>query len=185
MASGEYIQFLDADDYLLPQKLSSQALLISEQKEKPDFIAAAYYRLSTAGKKNTIPVNAGNEWLSLLHGRLGCTCSNLWKRESVLRINGFDEKLKSSQEYGLMFALMKNGARIIYDDKPLTLVRDRAPGMSISRKDPPKNWEQYILLRGETIQYLESNNLVSPEEKPLYFQSLFEAIRILYNLSPG
>ncbi|CAN5881917.1 hypothetical protein BH11BAC7_BH11BAC7_28900 [soil metagenome] len=185
IATGEYIQFLDADDYLLPGKISHQLQLIHAAETKPDFIAAAYTRLSVANVEREINVAEGNPWLALLNGRLGCTCSNLWKRDAVTAIAGFNESLKSSQEYGLMFDLLKNKANVIFDKVPFTMVRDQPPGQSVSRKDPPKNWEQYIRLRGDTILYLQNHALIKPEEKALFYQPLFEAIRILYNFSPS
>ena len=132
-----------------------------------------------------VKVNEGNPWLALLNGRLGCTCSNLWERNAVLRINGFNENLKSSQEYGLMFDLLKNNEKVMLDTISFTMVRDQPPGQSISRKDPPKNWEQYIRLRGETIQHLEAKKLIDAGEQNLFYQPLFEAIRILYNFAPS
>lgn len=185
IAKGDYIQFLDADDYLLPKKFEHQLNIIKTAGKKPGFIAAAYTRVSVADVKREVKVAEGNPWLALLNGRLGCTCSNLWERNAVLRINGFNENLKSSQEYGLMFDLLKNNEEVIFDTISLTIVRDQPPGQSISRKDPPKNWEQYIRLRGETIQHLKAEGMINAEEQNLFYQPLFEAIRILYNFAPS
>ncbi len=185
IAKGDYIQFLDADDFLLPGKFSHQLNIIKTSGKTPGFIAAAYTRISISDVKRDVKVTEGNPWLALLNGRLGCTCSNLWERNAVLRINGFNENLKSSQEYGLMFDLLKNNEEVIFDTTSFTTVRDQPPGQSISRKDPPKNWEQYIRLRGETIQHLEAKGLINSGEKNLFYQPVFEAIRILYNFAPS
>ena len=184
IAKGDYIQFLDADDFLLPDKLDHQSKLLEGLENKPDFIASAYLRRSLTGLERKIYISTENNWLSLLNAKLGCTCSNLWKREAVIAVGGFNENLKSSQEYGLMFDLLKNNAKISYDNVPLTLVRDSAQGKSISKKDPPKNWEQYVKLRIDTFEYLESHKLIQPNEQNFLLQPIFAGIRILYNFSP-
>lgn len=182
MAIGDYIQFLDADDYLLPGKFAHQLNLI-EKNNQPDFIAAAYTRIALDKSERKIQLEDGNEWFALLSSALGCTCSNLWKREAVLKIGGFRESFASSQEYGLMFDLLKNSASVVVDQEIFTKVRDQETGKSISKKNPAVNWTQYVKVRIETMHFLETNKLIQPEEKNKMYQPLFGAIRILYNFS--
>lgn len=177
MATGDYIQLLDADDVLLPGKLEHQTQLIQKSSSPPDFIAAAYIRRAADGKEKQITVATGDLWLALLKAGLGCTCSNLWKREALNAIGGFSEQLKSSQEYDLMFRLLKNGAKVLLDQTPLTVAITRPIGKSISQRDPSANWLRYISLRAETLAYLDEQKKIADLS---YYQPLFEAIKILY-----
>lgn len=175
-AKGDYIQFLDADDLLAPDKIQHQVKLINENSF-PDIIAADYHRQSLNGDKKLHQVSHKDFWLGLLYTQLGITSANLFKSTTVRIANGFDVTLKSSQEYALMFNMMRLGAKVIHDNRPLTIVRDREGG-SISQQNVSENMARYLSLRISIIKFLEektSKVLMHP-----YYQALFDAIRVIY-----
>lgn len=132
-ARGNWVQFLDADDLLSPTKLESQVSLIQEA-ENVDFIVATSKYLDNEGTLSYRYPLSNDSWLALVSVELGNTCSNLFWRTAVEAIHGWDVALKSSQEYDLMFKLLRDGARPIFDFEPLTTIRQRRFG-SISNGD--------------------------------------------------
>lgn len=132
-AQGGWIQFLDADDLLLPEKTQHQMELL-QAADNADFIAAAWRKLYQNGQEQTFFPEATDPWLALPNVHLGITSANLFRRDALLHIGGWNETLKSSQEYDLMFRLLKSGARVIFDPEPFTLIRERPHG-SISQVD--------------------------------------------------
>jgi glycosyltransferase involved in cell wall biosynthesis len=175
-ATGEYVQFLDADDLLEPEKIAHQVKLIKENNF-PDIIAADYYRQAVDGTKKIHKVNKSDFWLGLLYTQLGITSANLFKTSAVKKAGGFDVSLKSSQEYALMFAIMRTGGTVFYDAVPYTIVRDRKGG-SITQQNVAENMERYLNLRIAIIKHLELNT--QKNEMSSYYQALFDAIRVLY-----
>lgn len=175
-AKGEYIQFLDADDLLEPDKIAHQVNLLNEHNY-PDIIAADYYRQSVNGNRNLFQVNHRDYWLALLYTQLGITSANLFKTSFVKKVGGFDVTLKSSQEYALMFNMMRNEAVVIHDHKPFTIIRDRTEG-AISQQNAAENMERYLNLRIEIVKHLELK--YKREKMQPYYQALFDAIRVLY-----
>lgn len=173
---GEYVQFLDADDLLEPNKIAHQVNLI-KQNNFPDIIAADYHRKSINGNTQLYQVKQSDFWLGLLYTQLGITSANLFKTITVKKAGGFDVSLKSSQEYALMFNMMRAGSSVIYDNSPLTIVRDRATG-SITQQNVAENMERYLNLRISIIRYLETKYEGSKMQP--YYQALFDAIRLLY-----
>lgn len=157
LASGKYLQFLDGDDELLPSKIEQQVKLI--EKTKADFVVGAY----THEDGRDIPIDE-NPWKGLFLSRLGYTCSNLFRSESVRQVNGWDVTVKSSQEYDLMFRLLKAGARLAVDDEPLTRKHFRG-GEQISKAKPLENWIRYWSLRSLIYDHIRS-------EKPQVFQEI-------------
>lgn len=173
---GEYVQFLDADDLLEPEKIAHQVQLI-KSNNYPDIIAADYFRQSVQGAKKLHTVKDNNFWLGLLYTQLGITSSNIFKTTAVKKAGGFDVTLKSSQEYALMFAIMRAGGTICRDDRAFTIVRDRIGG-SISQQNASENMERYLNLRISIIKHLEDKT--PKEAMHPYYQALFDAVRVLY-----
>ena len=182
-ATGTYIQFLDADDLLLPGKISHQLNLFKETSNLPGFIVGDIIKEYASGEQGNIIAECDNVWLGLMKARLGCTCSNLWKKEALMAIGGFDINLKSSQEADLMFRLLKNGEKIIYDNLPLTVVRERKIG-SISNLNRGANWKRYVQLRCKIITYLQFEGKLAADRQSAFNQILFDAIRYWYPYSP-
>jgi glycosyltransferase involved in cell wall biosynthesis len=152
-ARAEWLQFLDADDLLLPEKLAHQLRLAAEG----DLIVGSYVKRSANGEETVIRSGSGAPWLDLFVTDLGITSANLWKTEVVRSLGGFAEELPSSQEYELMFRYLQYTARVVYDAEPLTVIRER-PGVSVSQSNPRRKWEQYANLRTRILEYLSDRH---------------------------
>lgn len=168
LAKGEWVQFLDADDLLLPGKLAHQAALIQQQANPPAFIAASCIHRNVHGHE----VQGGRieraTYLGPFINGCGITSSNLWRRAALLATGGWNETLKSSQEADLMLRLVIAGEAYLADEAANTIIRERPSGQ-ISQRDPAKKWKQYIDVR---IQYLTQLRAKYPEQYR-QFQSYF------------
>jgi glycosyltransferase involved in cell wall biosynthesis len=181
-ASGEWIQFLDADDLLLPGKIEHQVNLINQSKNVP-FVAAASYHKDIF-KKRKLKLPNVEIWKALFTTNLGITSSNLFRRSQVLDVGAWNETIKSSQEYDLMFRLIKVFGEPLIDNEPLTLIRERKIGQ-ISQRNPKEKWNQYIQLRVGIIHYLKSDLAAYfTINKNWFYQELFIDIRFLYPFDP-
>ncbi len=179
-ATGEWIQFLDADDLLEPEKIIHQLELLKKAKDTA-LVAGTYYRQYQNGHRQLFRPNEPDKWLALPQVSLGITSANLFRRDALLAINGWREDLKSSQEYDLMFRLLRAGAQVLFDQEPLTIVRERASG-SISQVDVLGNnlrrlahlceIRDYFLAKQFEQSYLDHVN-----------QSIFQEIRRIYRLN--
>lgn len=157
-AQGEWIQFLDADDELLPGKLQSNYKVLTSVKEA-DLIVGKYF-LQTASKREEVRVR-GDVWAALIDSRLGCTCSNLWRKAAVDSVHGWNENLKSSQEYDLMFRLLGNGAKVAFDAENNTVVHQQRDSISTSIVRRRENAINRIALRIDIYEFLKSNSLLN------------------------
>ncbi|TSD67725.1 glycosyltransferase family 2 protein [Inquilinus sp. KBS0705] len=131
-AKGEWIQFLDADDELLPQKISRQIHLAN--KTNADVVAGEC-RLKYTLPKSSFEVirhNKKDVWKGLITSNLGITSSNLWRRSSLLKVSGWDEELSSSQEYDLMFRMLKSNCHVVADNLQNTIVHFSGDSVSKS-----------------------------------------------------
>lgn len=182
LAKGEWIQFLDADDLLLPNKIEHQVKLIQEQPNAA-FIAGACIKRDVEGEETTSLPKEGNPFKSLFITQMGITSSNLWNRTYLEKIDGWDETLKSSQEADLMFRLLQISEEVIIDKKPLTIVRERHFGQ-ISTNNQTENWERYILQRINILEWLSTNKKDVYERNYIYFElNIFNGLKVLSTLN--
>ncbi len=178
ISHGDYIQFLDADDTIDPDKISAQVAL-ANAGDRPDLIVGDFEQRMPNGLLLPALALYGQPWMALIKTRMGTTSANLWKRDVVERAGGWNERLASSQDYDLMFRLLKNDARTSWDPRIRTHVLKRVSG-SISQTDVRENWDRYIALRRTIKEHLQAGDpdRFSVEIETLR-QYIFMALRIV------
>ena len=138
-AKGEYIAFLDDDDYWLPEKIEKQVQLI----EKMDC------ELVHGGRKLEIVFNKGVLYREVLPNSdcwgdmnkkilftICCTTSNiLVKRRALLDVGLFDERLGFWQEYELTIRLAQR--------KPFYFVNEPISVYRVDRQDKKRLTNKY------------------------------------------
>jgi len=171
----KWIQFLDADDLLLPGKIEDQI----HQFPNADVICAGFQRVSLDGEKTTaLPTQ--NIPLALIQGAAGITSSNLFSTESVKSVRGWNESLHSSQEYDFMFRIWNTKASFEPDLTPRALIRSREDGQ-ISQSDPRGRWNRLVGLRMTMLNSMVHSKM-SRDEKQSMLQAVFDFVRILFPL---
>lgn len=177
-SQGVWIQFLDADDLISPDKISQQMALIQEVDDAPFLTAATTKRNLTTGAEVRWEL-LENPWHGLLQNRSGITTANLFNRAYLEEVDGWDESLKSSQEYDLMFRIMKENDRVIQDhDASQSVIQSRSEG-SISTADVLGNKHRFLALMAEICAYLkEEKAMVYASLSEEFFQEMFIRIRL-------
>lgn len=164
-ARGEWIQFLDADDELSPDKLQGQ--LNIALATGADIVAGACLLLYK--KKNRIVqiIRRVDKdiWKGMITSNLGITSSNLWRKQAFFDVNGWDETLSSSQEYDVLFRLLKNNAKVAVDNSVKTTVHFSNNSVSKSRnkKKMKQILDNRINLRLEIKDELLSSKRLTPK----------------------
>src|SRR5215210_2226943 len=165
-AKGEWIQFLDSDDELLPDKLKQQ-IEVADSSEADVVTGSSYVYKVTNNKlyKSLRKVESGDVWKGLLTSKLGITSANLWKRKALLAVEGWDENKSSSQEYDLLFRMLKNNSNISFCPVPLTIVHINPDSISNSQNDNRivEIINNSITLRLQIKDYLKSQNKLTKE----------------------
>lgn len=174
-ASTEYIQFLDADDLLLPRKLEHQ-LAFSSGNNKVDVVAGSFVRHRLDGSRNAFVMWPMDPWAALPQVRLGITSANLFRKEAVERAGGWDEDSKSSQEYELMFRMLQDGCSVAFDVEPLTIIRQQARSITASNRQANvlRRIELGIAIRNHVRAHVQSTDALQAADA-----GLFHVIRML------
>ncbi|MGJ0396973.1 MAG: glycosyltransferase family 2 protein [Methylocystis sp.] len=117
LARGEWTQYLDADDYLLPDKIAPQMRVL---KECPD--ADVLYGLVTKewrdgdGVKQDLQLipEPRDPWILLARWYLPQTGGPLFRRTALLNVGGWKIDQPCCQEHELYLRLLKAGKRFVY-----------------------------------------------------------------------
>lgn len=144
LAQGEFIQFLDADDILFPEKLAEQ--VVEAVKRPGTIITCDRYNLlpgEKGGRQEQVSIEPPRgDILAWAVGRtqlLGIS-SSLHVKEGLANVGAFDENLPCSQEYDLHIRLAAHGFPFWHLRRPLWIAR-RVPG-SVS-SDSERVYDQH------------------------------------------
>lgn len=131
-AKGQWIQFLDADDYLLPGKIEYQIREASRARSphKLGFLIGDYQLRCNGRTKSWYQPEDRDLWLALFTGRSGNTCCNLWLSAALRSVDGWNNHLQSGQEYDLMFRLLKEGWEAQLSTNQQTIVEVRSESIT-------------------------------------------------------
>lgn len=149
LSRGQFVQFLDADDWLLPDKLKVQV---------PQALTAGpgamSFSLGTTDGQDPYfdwqygrSYEASRDALDFVLGGVLPTPAPLHFKSDLLRVGGFDETLPCAQEFDLHLRLVCSGVRLVQIKEPLFVVRRQsnsvsADSMRVTRQMP------YILSKG-------------------------------------
>lgn len=126
---GEYFSWLSHDDMYYPNKIEMQVEALNKRGDKTAIVFSGYDVIDENTRVKTY-VNIGNIYkradlensvFPLLYGLIhGCTL--LIHKSHFERVGGFNESLKTTQDYDLWFRMFR-GQNTIYIQEPLIIGR--------------------------------------------------------------
>lgn len=134
-ARGELIQFLDADDLLLPSKLEKQVAVLGRDDlldvVHSDFAFFADGHPGEPWPSGHEPPPADSEpLLELIRGNTIAVHAALTRRVRIQEVGGFDESLGACEDLDLWLRMAAAGCRFHYMPDVLALYRVRPGSMS-------------------------------------------------------
>lgn len=156
-SSGDYLLFLDADDWLLPGALQAN-LQVLAQHPQAAFVSGGHEKVFTAtGKKDLECISVTeNHYLHLLQGNyIGMHATVLYRR-SVFEEFLFDETLRACEDYDLYLKITRDHP-VLHHTQLIAAYRIHGANMSGNIPFMMRHVEQ-VLRRQQTA-------LRSPEEQ--------------------
>ena len=147
VASGEYIALLDADDEYLPEKISTQLLALEPGvaltcgliQVRPD----GRWRSKSPKKRPERLIHNSDK---LIYRNTINGAGLLIERTLLLMHGGFDETLRSCEDFDLWLRLLKAGIKIKEIGQPLYLYYENPLGLSRNLANISK-WEAEVIRR--------------------------------------
>ena len=99
---GEYVQFLDHDDRLLPRAIETGVKLLEEHPECAHAVGEHWYIGADGraiGYSNKRAAGRDHYLMLLEHNFIETPCSALHRRSGLLLTGGFDESLKGAEDH--------------------------------------------------------------------------------------
>ena len=156
LAQGEYIQRLDDDDRLLPEKIA-RSVEVFQAHPDVGLVATGYYHVDTVGKRiRTCPPRSCPEPTRLYNMLMGCisACAGVMVRSLVHQQVGVYREIKA-QDYEMWIRVAKE-FKVDTINLPLAEYRQH-PGSSINIRNNREKMERDIL--NFTCEQIESTPL--------------------------
>lgn len=166
-ADGDYIKFLDADDFLLAEAIALQV----DAMKKLDANSMVYgdyiiHREGDVKAINNVVIQQEREQLPQLIMANILTSTPMHRKGLLKKVGGFDARFKSGQEWNLHVRLAAQGARFAY--QPVKIYTHRvhfsADRISIKRKNSPSRLEgevEKILMTLESVGAVSETSLAA------------------------
>jgi glycosyltransferase involved in cell wall biosynthesis len=132
LSAGEFIQYLDADDYLEPEKISRQVSFLEETKADvvygdwrysrhlPDSSFSYLDKIEISGVQQDILASLLSFWW--VNGG-----AVLYRRQVVNQVGGWDETLRAVQDTDFLTSVALSGAKIRYQPGCYFIYRKYGP----------------------------------------------------------
>ena len=152
-ATGEWIQFLDADDYLLKDKITRQLEEGGDTSSVDILYSPVLVEENRNGSEPNIMVQAIDTGLDLygqwIAWHLPQTGAALWRRESLVSLGGWNERMPCCQEHELYLRALIKGLRFRMTPTARAVYRIWSE-KTVCRRDP----EQLIKIRTGLIDLM-------------------------------
>jgi len=145
VARGEWVCFLDADDWLAPGALA-RLLALSRRNPEAAVLVGEAARVSQDGRLWPYPSRDLSDPFAVLAAHCAFPIHSALARRSVVRsLGGFDENLCSSEDWDLWQRIARSGLRFAQTRHRVALYRAR-PG-SLSRNLPTAAEQGLLVMR--------------------------------------
>lgn len=172
--TSTWIQFLDADDTILPKKIVSQ---LETANEHVDIICSPHTAVEE-NNKHEKKLNP-NIWMGLIEGNLGVTSSMLFRRTAIVQAGLWSHSMPNNQEYELIFRMLKAGSKILMTQNNYT-IKNNLLSDSITSNTLHLYPRIAIALREEIEAYLEDQSLLDDKLRNALYRFYYDKICWLY-----
>lgn len=187
LSKGDWIQYLDADDYLLPNKIEQQIQFLAEVPHTDVIYSPSVYEYCNDGqpRQEVLPIPAPHDpWILLARWYLPQTGSPLWRKQALLDVGAWETNQPVCQEHELYFRLLLNNKQFQYFDKAGSVYRQWSES-TVCKKDQSFTRHHRLIIEAQIEQYLNKKGELTQDRLQAINQARFECARMEWLKKPA
>jgi glycosyltransferase involved in cell wall biosynthesis len=179
LARGEWLQYLDADDYLLPNKIADQMAFLASGL-KPDVLfgpVTIEHWTELNVRRALLPILQPDDlWSLLASWRLPQTGAVLWRKQAILDVGGWKPNQPCCQEHELYLRLLLAGKSFAYCSSNGAVYRQWSDD-TVCRRDIAEVHRQKLKIVQAADAHLRATGQLTPNRLHAISQAHFETAR--------
>jgi glycosyltransferase involved in cell wall biosynthesis len=182
LASGEWIQYLDADDYLLPDKVTQQVDFIVQHPEVDIVIGPTTMEFWSEEGVRRQPIaipDPHDYWAMLASWQLPQTGAPLWRKSAILEVGGWKLDQPCCQEHELYLRLLIGGKKFAYHVSGGSIYRQWSD-QTVCRRDISEVHRRRLEIERNLEKFLSRTGQLTPMRLRAISQARFEMARIAW-----
>lgn len=183
MARGEWLQYLDADDYLLPDKIRDQWTWLTAYALDADVVFSPVileHGVGPAARKEPLPIPAPHDlWVLLARWYLPQTGGPLWRKQAIVDAGGWKPDQPCSQEHELYLRLLMAGKRFAYCPHTGAVYRQWS-SQTVCQRDRPELRRRVLEILERAEEFLSAQGALTAVRRQAINIARFEAARIAW-----
>jgi glycosyltransferase involved in cell wall biosynthesis len=184
LSRGKWLSFLDADDYLLPEKIERQMALVARNANVDVVYSPVIEFIEKTGKMYPLLVEDDDLFANYIRWDRFSTIALLWKKSAIQEVGGWNENQPVCQEHELLLRLIVAGKEFELLREPLSVYR-KAGDSSISRRSPIKTLTHQMALLNKFEDFLVTSGKMQDKYRRALAQARFQAARTAYAHEQG
>lgn len=181
LSSGEWLQYLDADDYLLPNKVAQQIQYLEENPDTDIVYSPSILQHHTEEITQeilSIP-QPHDPWVLLARWYLPQTGSPLWRKQAIIDVGGWKINQPCCQEHELYLRLLIAQKRFQYYGEAASVYRQWSE-QSVCKKSKSETHRRRLEVIDKTEQHLITTKQLTQSRQNAINQARFECARIIW-----
>lgn len=182
MSSGEWLQYLDSDDYLLPDKVESQVNFILQNSNvdvvfSPSLIE---YCTDTQSRQEVRAIPKPHDpWILLARWYLPQTGSPLWRKQAIVDVGAWKQDQPCCQEHELYLRLLKAEKHFAYFEDAGSVYRQWSEE-TVCKKNMPEVFRRRLAIEDALEAHLIATGQMNGDRQWAVNQARFECARLIW-----
>jgi glycosyltransferase involved in cell wall biosynthesis len=187
LSRGEWLQYLDADDFLLPNKLERQIAVVRDHLECDIVCSPTIWEKVEDGRLFRVETQFPeplDPWILLALWHLPQTGGPIWKRSTLERVGGWRIGQPCCQEHELYCRMLEADCRFEFSSDCLTVYRDWDHASRVTGRLHLEVDRQRLLIQNRIEYHLRERGELTPARRQAVNDARHQIARKIWQRDP-